>query len=73
MHGTLQSGTGLANPIGTIVKAVWATAAPHPLLCPRKGLVLKARFGGLPWPVRPSAMAPSARAEWSWKNMVMEE
>jgi hypothetical protein len=51
IHGTLKSGTGLADPIGTIANAVGASGG-HLLLCTRKGLVLKVTFGGLPWPVR---------------------
>lgn len=50
IHGTLKSGTGLADPIGTIAKAV--AGAPGPIVCDGKGLQLEVTFGGLPWPVR---------------------
>ena len=36
IHGTLESGTGLADPIGTIANAVGASGG-HLLLCTRKG------------------------------------
>lgn len=50
IHGTLKSGTGLADPVGTIAKAVGQ--APGPIRCDRQGTVLEVTFGGLPWPIR---------------------
>jgi hypothetical protein len=51
IHGTLKSGTGLADPIGTIANAVGASGG-HLLQCTGNGLILKVTFGGLPWPIR---------------------
>jgi hypothetical protein len=52
IHGTLKSGTGLADPIGTIASAVGDGGPGNLLLCTRNGLALKVTFSGLPWQVR---------------------
>jgi hypothetical protein len=52
ISGTLKSGTGLANPIGTIATAKGAAGNPLVLQCTGNGLALTVTFSHLPWPVR---------------------
>ncbi|HEY3735741.1 MAG TPA: hypothetical protein VGL63_17695 [Streptosporangiaceae bacterium] len=52
ISGTLESGAGLANPIGTIATARGAAGSPLVLQCTGNGLALTVTFSGLPWPAR---------------------
>src|SRR5262249_17581641 len=52
ISGTLNSGTGLADPIGTIATAKGRAGSPLTLQCTGNGLELTMTFSGLPWPVR---------------------
>ena len=60
IHGTLKSGSGLANPIGTIANAVGDGGPQHLLVCTGHGLELKITFGGLPWPIRATSYNPAS-------------
>ena len=52
ISGTLKSGAGLVNPIGTIATARGRAGNPLVLQCTGNGLQLTVTFSGLPWPVR---------------------
>ena len=52
ISGTLKSGTGLADPIGTIATAKGRAGSPLVLQCTGNGLELTVTFSGLPWQVR---------------------
>jgi len=52
ISGTLNSGTGLADPIGTITTAKGRAGNPLTLQCTGNGLKLTVTFSGLPWTIR---------------------
>ena len=52
ISGTLKSGTGLTDPIGTVTTAKGRAGNPLTLQCSGNGLQLTVTFSGLPWQVR---------------------
>ncbi|HET7246318.1 MAG TPA: hypothetical protein VFJ07_15910 [Streptosporangiaceae bacterium] len=52
ISGSLKTGTGLADPLGTIATAKGAAGNPLVLQCTGNGLELTVTFSGLPWQIR---------------------